>query len=222
MSAEARRPSHLSAPIMPQVYSKHRRPPENPAWPCPVPVSGNETVIIDLLPAVGNCSYSVTLLCHMRTNRDRLQTCASTSFTYGFVEVIEDNERKVLKVSKTFILSSAWILRESFSNNVTALRKVFWLLLCVFFHVAVLWVCQETCWSGVCLKTWTWMAWSSKPLPAAPIESPQTSCECARRLQCGLMCCVHTGQRAEGFKDTLCLKRHARNELLSAFRLGRC
>lgn len=36
---------------------------------------------------------------------------------------------------------------------------------------------QETCWSGVCPKTWTWRGWSSKPSPAAPTGSPPTSCE---------------------------------------------
>lgn len=92
---------------------------------------------------------------------------------------------------------------------------------CVYvLRVAVLWVCQETCWSGVCLKTWTWMEWSSKPLPAAPIESPQTSCKCARRLRRELVCCVHAGQHAGGFQDTLSLKRHHDLSLICQIRRG--
>lgn len=59
---------------------------------------------------------------------------------------------------------------------------------------------QETCWSGVCLKTWTWTEWSSKPSPAAPTESPQTSCEC-RRVHARR----HAGGRRSCIKMDVCL-----------------
>lgn len=59
------------------------------------------------------------------------------------------------------------------------IRGLFVTVVCVFLILSLCDVGfgQETCWSGVCPKTWTWREWSSKPSPAAPTESPQTSCK---------------------------------------------
>lgn len=132
-----------------------------------------------------------------------------TSFTdHGFVsgQLIRENCLKYQQLSifySIFGMESQEVILQQ-----CALSQERVLVTCVCVLHAVLRVCQETCWSGVCLKTWTWMEWSSKPSPVAPIESPRTSCKCAHWPQRELMCFVHTGHRAGGFKDTLGLNRH--------------
>lgn len=178
----------------------------------------NRSRVSSLLPSCLRCSpppfqeiKQLLSLCSI-THEDRWSQTANVFIHLHPLPIMDllrtINKRKLLKVSKTINLS-LHLWHGLFCNNAAFLRNVFCWRVCVcVLHVAVLRVYQETCWSGVSPKTWTWTEWSSKPSPAAPTESPPTSCECARRPQPELVRFVHAGQRAGGFTDTLGLKRH--------------